>query len=204
VRLFSYVVARDFGFAPNPFYRVCTLATCKPRIRATASVGDWVVGTGSTNNKLAGHLVFAMKVEEILSFDEYWASPRFREKRPLPNGSVKQRYGDNIYHRDKKTNKWVQANSHHSFPDGSPNPGNIATDTETTDRVLIAHEYTYWGASGPRMPPQFRKAPNDLCCTTQGHKCNFDQKVVAQFVDWITTTFGFVGFAGAPAEFPKY
>src|SRR5882762_6472831 len=47
VRLYSYVVARDFGFAPNPFYGFCTLATCKPRIRAHACVGDWVLGTGS-------------------------------------------------------------------------------------------------------------------------------------------------------------
>src|SRR5712671_5339411 len=33
MRLYSYVVARDFGFAPNPFFGVCTLATCKPDIR---------------------------------------------------------------------------------------------------------------------------------------------------------------------------
>lgn len=37
-------VARDYGFAPNPFFGVCTLATCKPRIRSVAQIGDWVVG----------------------------------------------------------------------------------------------------------------------------------------------------------------
>src|SRR5262245_31415483 len=45
VRLYSYVVARDYGFAPNPFYGFCTLATCKPDIRRTADIGDWIVGT---------------------------------------------------------------------------------------------------------------------------------------------------------------
>src|SRR5262249_20801316 len=119
MRLFSYVVARDFGFAPNPFYRLCTLATCKPRIRATAVVGDWIVGTGSKKYDLVGRLVFAMKVDEIVTFDDYWLSPRFIEKRPLLNGSLKQRYGDNIYHRDKKTKKWLQENSHHSLKNGS-------------------------------------------------------------------------------------
>ncbi|MFH1865797.1 MAG: hypothetical protein ABIK85_07930, partial [Candidatus Eisenbacteria bacterium] len=39
MRLFSYIVARDYGFAPNPFCGVCTLATCKPKIRESASVG---------------------------------------------------------------------------------------------------------------------------------------------------------------------
>jgi len=39
--LHSYVVARDYGFAPNPFFGFCTLATCKPRLRSVAQVGDW-------------------------------------------------------------------------------------------------------------------------------------------------------------------
>ena len=32
-RVYMYVVDRDFGFAPNPFHGVRTLATCKPPIR---------------------------------------------------------------------------------------------------------------------------------------------------------------------------
>lgn len=40
MKLFSYVVAREYGFAPNPFFGWCTLATCKPKIRVTAEVGD--------------------------------------------------------------------------------------------------------------------------------------------------------------------
>src|SRR5262249_55154673 len=45
--LFSYCIPYDFGSAPNPFWGLCTLAICKPDIRRTANVGDWVVGTGS-------------------------------------------------------------------------------------------------------------------------------------------------------------
>ena len=41
--LYSYVITRDYGFAPNPFGGICTLATCKPGIRNHATVGDWVV-----------------------------------------------------------------------------------------------------------------------------------------------------------------
>src|SRR5712691_6687179 len=80
-KIYSYVVARDFGFAPNPFHGVCTLATCKPRVRKAAHLGDWVVGTGSAGRKRAGFLVFAMKVEEALTFDEYWTDERFFQKR---------------------------------------------------------------------------------------------------------------------------
>src|ERR1700758_4385988 len=98
--LYSYVVARDYGFAPNPFYGVCTLATCKPAIRKGAGIGDWVVGTGGAANKLTGHLVYAMQVTEALSFDEYFADPRFQEKKPDLSGSLKRAFGDNIYYRE--------------------------------------------------------------------------------------------------------
>ncbi len=65
MRLHSYVVARDYGFAPNPFFGVCTLATCKPKIRSVAEVGDWVVGTGSKRRGRDKHIVYAMRVAVV-------------------------------------------------------------------------------------------------------------------------------------------
>ena len=89
MRLFSYVVARDYGFAPNPFYGYCTLATCKPRIRKAAQTGDWVLGTGSKTHGRENQVVFAMRVTERLTFDEYWNDPRFKAKRPDAAGRVR-------------------------------------------------------------------------------------------------------------------
>jgi hypothetical protein len=43
MKLYSYVVTHDTGFSPNPFWGCCTLADCKPAIRRTAKIGDWVV-----------------------------------------------------------------------------------------------------------------------------------------------------------------
>lgn len=54
MKLYSYIVARDYGFAPNPFFGICTLATCKQKIRSAANVGDWVIGTGSKDYNLDG------------------------------------------------------------------------------------------------------------------------------------------------------
>ena len=42
MRLFSYKMTSDTGFAPNPFGRRLTLATCKPMIRQSTHEGDWV------------------------------------------------------------------------------------------------------------------------------------------------------------------
>ena len=81
MKLYSYVVARDFGFAPNPFFGFCTLATCKPKIREHASVGDWVVGTGAkVRYGYSGRLIYAMQVSEVLDFNTYWSDPRFIQR----------------------------------------------------------------------------------------------------------------------------
>ena len=53
MRLFSYKMTHDSGFAPNPFGRTLTLATCKPQIRLHKSVDDWIAGF--TSRTLAGH-----------------------------------------------------------------------------------------------------------------------------------------------------
>lgn len=84
MRVYSYVVARDFGFAPNPFHSWCTLATCKPEIRKTEQVGDWIIGTGSATKSRAGRAVYAMRVAEILTFEQYWKDPRFLRKAARP------------------------------------------------------------------------------------------------------------------------
>jgi Nucleotide modification associated domain 2 len=129
VRLHSYVVARDYGFAPNPFFGICTLATCKPRIRSVAQVGDWVVGTGSKMRRREKHLVYVMRITGAMTFDAYWNDPRFQAKKPNLRGSKKQAFGDNIYSRDSKAKRWCQADSHHSLTDGTPNPLDVRADT---------------------------------------------------------------------------
>ncbi|MBN9075059.1 MAG: hypothetical protein BGN87_23335 [Rhizobiales bacterium 65-79] len=149
--VYMYVVARDFGFAPNPFHGVCTLATCKPMIRRTAQVGDWVVGMGGAQLKAVGRCIYAMQVTDALTFDAYWDDPEYRCKRPVRNGSRKMIMGDNIYHRPAGTTAWAQEDSHHSQIDGSPEPSNIKNDTQT-NRVLLSRNFYYFGDAAPVAP----------------------------------------------------
>ncbi|GER07167.1 hypothetical protein GCM10007972_18120 [Iodidimonas muriae] len=198
MKLHSYVVARDFGFAPNPFYGFCTLATCKPIIRRMAQIGDWVVGTGSKTRRRHGHMVFAMRVTETMTFDEFWGDPRFFLKRPNLAGSKKQAFGDNIYHRDPVLGAWCQENSHHSYADGCANQKNIANDTQT-DRVLISDDYIYWGGSGPEIPERFRGSRGTDLCAGRGHKNRFPDLFVQGFIEWIRSQ-GEHGYVGTPLD----
>lgn len=183
VRVYSYVIDHDVGFAPNPFHGVCTLAACKPQIRRTAKVGDYIVGTGSKPSGYAGRLVYWMRVGEITNFNEYWNNVRFASKKPQMNGSLMQQHGDNIYRQRPEDKGWLQVDSFHSKADGSQCPNNTKRDTGTTDRVLIADRFAYWGAGGPAIPSGL----SDLVHPTQGHRCCFPEDRVAAFTAWLSS-----------------
>src|SRR5712664_3946922 len=124
-RLFSYTIPFDDGAAPNPFGGICTLVICKPKIRSAAKPGDWIAGLGSVDapsGDLSGRLVYAMRVDEVISMAEYdrQASARWPSRIPdIKSKDLSRRLGDCIY----------------DFSTGGPRQraGVHNSDNETTD-----------------------------------------------------------------------
>lgn len=200
-RIHSYVVRYDSGFAPNPFYGYCTLATCKPGIRRKAEVEDWVVGSGSNDRSVGrgGYLVYAMRVTEVMTFDNYTVDPRFEAKKPFRNGSRKQSCGDNIYSRDTPAAAWQQRDSFHSQDDGSINPQHVQRDT-SVNRVLISSDFIYFGGIGPEFPQNLQdRNGRPLCKSGRGLSCFDDPKLIESLEQWVRA-FGVSGYQGAPYE----
>lgn len=184
-RVYMYVVDRDFGFAPNPFHGVCTLATCKPGIRNTANIGDWVFGMGGGRLNATGRCIFAIRVTEKITFNEYWLNPVYFDKRPVRNGSRRMMVGDNIYYLNPIDNKWRQADSHHSMADGSLNEKNLSTDTKS-DKVLISRHFYYFGSAAPHVPADIVQQigfKNGI-----GHRV-YDSKKCKRLIDWLEGAF---------------
>jgi hypothetical protein len=180
-----YVVDRDFGFAPNPFHGYCTLATCKPGIRSTANIDDWVFGMGGSRLNAKGRCIFAMRITEKITFNEYWSNPVYSDKKPIRNGSSKMMVGDNIYRYDAGSNHWYQADSHHSNADGSVNMENLHTDTKR-DRVLISRHFVYFGMSAPIIPNSIIDRigfKNGI-----GHRV-FDLEDCKELISWLYVNF---------------
>lgn len=198
--LYSYVVAYDSGFAPNPFNGFCTLTTCKPEIRKNATIGDWLIGTGSNRKgvRRGGHLVYAMRVNEILSFSNYWNDFRFEKKKPNLNASYRAACGDNIY-QPLEGGGYHQLNSYHSKKDGSPNQKHIDRDT-SVDRVLVSNDFVYFGAEGPMVPDFIKKA--GLVLSGRGHKKIDDEAIITDFESWLTD-LGVKGYQGRPFDMVK-
>ena len=204
--ILAYIVDHDLGFAPNPFYGVCTLATCKPQIRQSAACGDWIVGIGSKTLGCRGRLIFAMCVDEKLTFDQYWLDERYREKKPFFTGSLKQAQGDNIYHRDG-SGTWIQQKSRHSHPDPVMGKAHFERDTKS-EYVLIGKQFVYYGKEAIEIPSCLRSADKRHLSlsaggTPGGHLARqryFNEPELIQLLlDWLRNV-GKWGYQGDPHE----
>lgn len=192
MKYYSYVIPRDFGFAPNPYFGYCTLATCKPRIRASAEIGDWIAAYGAAGTELHQKLLMLMQVSQVLSFDQYWEDSRFIQKRPVFNRGTFCAYGDNIYHH--VDGHWMQESSHHSMMDGSINYANLNRDTGT-DRILVAERFYYWGNNAIDIPKEF----DGLIGSGRNHRICHDEKLIGNFVNFIKKTY-ITGIQGIPCS----
>jgi hypothetical protein len=156
VALFSYRVRFDHGSAPNPYWCVCTLVICKPRIRRRARSGDWVIGTGAANTPtgdLSGSLVYAMQVARALDMRDYDAwSARHPRKRPDPSHPDRRRaVGDSIY----------------DFASDPPavRPG-VHTEAHRAHdlsgrRALLSRRFVYFGRAAVQLPPYLLEIVKD-------------------------------------------
>lgn len=196
MNFFSYVVARDFGFAPNPFNGFCTLATCKPDIRNAAKVQDWVFGWGAVALGHRGRLVYAMQVSEVISYVDYFSESIYQCKKPVLHGSLKQTFGDNIYTKNA-TGDWIQLNSHHSNTDGTTNIHNLKRDTKS-DKVLISKNYFYFGRKSIEIPNKY-----SLCIYNHRGFKYVDEESSKALVAYIENNYP-KGLNGNPIQFNRF
>lgn len=183
MHIFSYVITHDDGFAPNPFCGFLTLATCKPKIRRYARNGDYIVGTGSTKTVGNHRLVYAARIEDVISIEEYGALQKYAEKRPSMRGGWQGLYGDNVYFKVK--GHWKQRrNPHHGI-------GNMAKDL-SGKYVLMCRRFWYFGEDAIPIPQGLHAIIKKM----QGHKRIKDEFLVQQFVRWISAKP--IGLHGKP------
>lgn len=199
MHLFSYRVEHDFGLAPNPFGGTISFAVCRGDIRSNKfmQIGDWLVGTGSVSMKNVGRLIYAMKVEEIISFDEYWNDPRFQYKKPYLKGTLVQMYGDNFYHTVDE--RMVQEPSAHSNPDLEQRIKLYNKDVRGK-RVLLSKTFYYFGDNCPLIPAELQT----ICSSGRAYKYKkITEEQINSFVSWLESNYT-VGIHGDPCNWKEF
>jgi hypothetical protein len=190
MKLSAYVITVDCGFAPNPFGRYCTLACCKPTIRRMAEKDDIVIASASSRAKKPGHLVYAMRVKEVIPYQEYWRDSRFARRKPSKRTAISRR-GDNIWHQDR-AGKW------HVCPGACHDESQLERDTSGVN-VLVATEFFYFGRGAIRIPLRFA----DMLAETQGHKNTGDREKIDRFWNWVSKVARRSGRIDYPSDFTE-
>jgi hypothetical protein len=190
-RLCSYIVTKDTGLAPNPFWGYCTLAVCTlNHMGVRAHKDDWFIGTQSAVR--GSKLIYAMQVSETLDFDDYFKDPRFQAKKPVVNGTPCQRCGDNMYYRDDAGQWRKLASVYHRQK--------IQIDKDLKyPRVFVAEQehFYYFGVQAIEIPHEY----HELIWKRQGCKWH-DSNTVLDFLDWLKYNRT-PGIHGEPSDMPK-
>lgn len=198
---FRYRLDHDYGFAPNPFWNILTLATCKAQIRKNRNLalGDWIVGLGSKKMGNEGKIIYAACVDEIITFDQYWEDARFQVKKAIPNGTLLQMYGDNVYHT--VNGKVVQEHCAHSINARKPNNDHKQSDASGKN-VLLCKRFYYFGDQAPKLPKELAYIadtgnPRAIKYTDLG------DALIQAFVDWLAANFE-TGIHGNPCNWKEF
>lgn len=204
--LFSYIVTADSGFAPNPFFGLCTLACCKPKLRraignrllgefGAADIHDlrgadpdyirnrniWVVGLAgaSLRDRPRRSVVFAMQVTDVLDFASYFEE--HPEKRPDRSGSRTSAdpawHGDAIYTGNDSATAVQLSPSAHS--DGGKE--HLANKRHDLDGqfVLLSDHFLYFGKDAPYVPLEEKLHHG------RGHRMNHAPEALAELESWL-------------------
>lgn len=184
-KIYSYVLRYDDGAAPNPFWDVCTLAICKPAIRRTAEVGDWVIGTGSKHAKcndgkihdLSQHLVYAMKVTDKMTLKQYNEHCLVHLPDKIPKSGSRdwrRKMGDCIYFDSGEDLLSIRPGSVHQIMHRDRDMGGIS--------VLLSEHFYYFGERTVPIPPHLTR----LIKRNQGHLKIMNPILIEQFEEWIS------------------
>ena len=197
MRLFSYKLESDTGFAPNPFFEVLTLATCKPQIRKSKRVGDWIAGF--TSKALCGdnvgeeRLIYVMQVTGKIPLSEYFFHPDFQNK--IPDLSCKEfvyQAGDNIY--KLHGTGFVQI----------PNRNHTLNDQRhdlSGEFVLVSTQFFYFGKNPLEIPEHVR--PTIPRGQSAHGSLTHDAEQSSAFIRFVIENYH-VGIHNAPHKWPHH
>jgi hypothetical protein len=174
-RLYTYVITHDAGFAPNPFFGVLTMNCCKPLIRRSAQVGDWIAATTAADHRAGrGLLVYAARFDEKMTMAEYdaWTASELPEKIPdLKSLDYRRQTGDSQYDFSGDTPR--RRRGFHQAVD---------MPTDLSGRyTLLSREFVYFGGEPMEVPEHLRPAVH----SGRGHKSRANDPYVEPFVAWI-------------------
>jgi len=174
-RILSYVLKADVGLAPNFQGNIGTLAVCKPVVRNAAQVGSDLILGMSNSAHGRNRVIYAMTVDEKLSFEEFFNDPRFEVKKPVGEN----KFGDNFFESSSSMSPAFNSAAHYNKPE------KIEADLKSL--VVVGHNFWYFGADAPELPEGLKDTKLSVFGMNgrRGHRVTTDEKTINSFCEWL-------------------
>jgi hypothetical protein len=163
--IYVYKCVVDDGTAPCIARGLLSMVVCKPKVRTSAKVGDYVLAFGTNAQPAPNRLVYVAKITEVLPGAAYFDTAKFQTRK------------DCIYERTPQgTLKLVAGASAH-------NTGTHAKDLGPPPLypnaiALLSTDFRYFGGAGTddwkQHAPHLKKMIENL---GQGHRINHTREV---------------------------
>ena len=140
---------------------------------------------------------YAMRVDESLTFEEYWRDPRFKSKRPhwTKHAPIVEKCGDNCYQptghgafRQRRSGHWDHKRNREDDRKKSRDLGG--------ERVLVGKRFCYYGGDAVPFPAHVRFRP-----PARFNRVNFTDKEKTALLKFLKTRPQ--GVRGAPRDWPE-
>ena len=175
--IYVYKCVVDDGTAPCVDGSFLSMTVCKPKVRASAKVGDIVMAFGTNEQPAPNRLVYAAKITEVITGGGYFDSPKYKKRK------------DCIYQRTPQgTLKLLPTASAH-------NTGTHAKDIGSPPHypnaiALLSTDFRYFGGAGTdewkEHAPHLKKMIENL---GQGHRLNHTREVRDDLLKLIERTW---------------
>jgi hypothetical protein len=222
-RIFSYKMTHDTGFAPNPFWKVLTLATCKPLLRKKKNIDNyWIAGFTSKElckTQVAGSekLIYLMKISKRLLIADYYRDEQFRKKIPVTGAEEHvKKVGDNIYkpitNNPNDIDEFIQIENSHHWDRMNSRECLFNKKKDLSGRyVLTSNEYYYFGEKALDISEFIDSKPNFNVPKVQaGHGVLTTGNSAIYFIEWVKEKAqemievrGMQGVYGLPHYWPE-
>lgn len=167
-KFYFYKLTVDDGSAPCVQNDFLSLAICKPMIRSTADVGDFILGFAANSLSPDNRLIYVARVTDKLTGGAYWAGRRFADREDC---IYEWRRSMLILRPDAKHHRQTS----YLERDLGPHP------FYSRGSVLVSDDFRYFGAAGTcAYKDQFPLIKEAVERLGQGHRVWHTQELAHQ------------------------
>lgn len=142
-------------------------------MRANLKQGDWLIGISPKSD--GNQLVYAMRISQRLSMNDYFHDRQFESKKPKFNGTQIERCGDNLYYQRGANWRRLKSPFHRSTRD---------FDKDKGCPVFVSNHFYYFGERRFAVPDNLK----GITRVARGISYK-DHPLADKFVTWLEANY---------------